>query len=91
MIARSGETIPGFEVPLHRALTEPVLLGGAPRGVAIFIGTMAAAVGLGLQLWLAGLLIWGIGHAAAVRAAGFDPQFPEVLARHLRHRAWLDA
>lgn len=91
MIARSRETIPGFEVPLHRALTEPVLLGGAPRGMAIFIGTVAAAIGLGLQLWLAGILIWVVGHAAAVRAARFDPQFPGVLARHLRHRVWLEA
>ena len=23
--------LPGFEVPLHRSLTEPVLLAGAPR------------------------------------------------------------
>ncbi|MBN9424720.1 MAG: conjugal transfer protein TrbD, partial [Candidatus Accumulibacter sp.] len=22
--------MPGFEVPLHRSLTEPILLGGAP-------------------------------------------------------------
>ena len=39
----------GFEVPLHRSLTEPILLGGAPRTVAIANGTLAAAVGLGLQ------------------------------------------
>ncbi len=38
----------GFEVPLHRSLTEPILLGGAPRTVAIANGTLAAAVGLGL-------------------------------------------
>ena len=37
----------GFEVPLHRSLTEPILLGGAPRTVAIANGTLAAAVGLG--------------------------------------------
>ena len=42
----------GFEVPLHRSLTEPILLGGAPRTVAIANGTLAAAVGLGLQLWI---------------------------------------
>ena len=26
---------PGFEVPLHRSLTEPILMGGAPRTVAM--------------------------------------------------------
>ena len=50
--------IEGFEVPLHRSLTEPILLGGAPRAIAIVNGTIAAALGLGLQLWLAGLLLW---------------------------------
>ena len=25
------DPIPGFEAPVHRALTEPILLGGAPR------------------------------------------------------------
>ena len=49
------ELIPGFEVPLHRSLAEPILLGGAPRNVAILNGTLAAVVGLGLQLWLPGL------------------------------------
>ena len=28
----------GFEVPLHRSLTEPLLMGGAPRTVAIANG-----------------------------------------------------
>ena len=26
-----GETVAGFYAPVHRALTEPILLGGAPR------------------------------------------------------------
>lgn len=78
------ETIPGFIAPIHRALTEPILLGGAPRSVAILNGTLAAALGLGLQLWIAGLLFWIIGHAAAVWAAKRDPLFVEVVRRHLR-------
>lgn len=80
----------GFEVPLHRSLTEPILLGGAPRSVAIVNGTLAAALGLGLQLWLVGLAVWVIGHAAAVYLAKTDPQFMEVLIRHLRHRSFLE-
>ena len=31
--------IPGFYAPVHRALVEPILLGGAPRTVAIANGT----------------------------------------------------
>ena len=78
------EQIPGFVAPVHRALTEPILMGGAPRAVAILNGTLAAALGLGLLLWLAGLLLWFIGHMAAVWAAKRDPEFVEVVRRHVR-------
>jgi type IV secretion system protein VirB3 len=81
--------IDGFEAPLHRALTEPILLGGAPRGIAILNGTLAAALGLGLQVWLAGLVFWVVGHSLAVFAAKRDPEFATVLARHLRQKGWL--
>jgi type IV secretory pathway TrbD component len=84
-------TVAGFEVPLHRALTEPILLAGAPRTVAIANGTLAAAVGLGLQLWLPGLALWLIGHALAVWGARTDPQFMQVFARHIKHPVMLDA
>ena len=80
--------IEGFEVPLHRALTEPILLAGAPRSIAIVNGTVAAALGLGLHLWLAGLLLWAVGHSIAVFAARRDPQVAQVLPRHLRQRSW---
>ncbi len=78
------DLVPGFVVPLHRALTEPILLGGAPRAVAILNGTLAAVVGLGLRLWIAGLLLWLIGHGLAVWAAKRDPLFVDVVRRHLR-------
>ena len=72
--------LPGFEVPLHRSLTEPVLLAGAPRSFAILNGTLAAAIGLGLRLWIAGLLIWLAGHALAVWVTRRDPEFLTVLS-----------
>ena len=76
--------VPGFTVPVHRALTEHILLGGAPRSIAILNGTLAAAIGLGLRLWLVGLLIWAVGHFLAVWAARRNPQFVDVVRRHLR-------
>lgn len=79
-----NEPVPGFVVPLHRALTEPILLAGAPRSVAILNGTLAAAFGLGLRLWIAGLLLGLIGHGLAVWAAKRDPLFVDVVRRHLR-------
>ncbi|STU23969.1 VirB11 [Klebsiella pneumoniae] len=82
--------VAGFEVPLHRSLTEPILLGGAPRTMAIANGTLAAAVGLGLQLWIPGVVLWIVGHSLAVWGARVDPQFMQVFARHIKHRPLLD-
>ena len=85
----SGVHLEGFEAPIHRALVEPILLGGAPRGIAILNGTLAAALGLGLQQWLVGIILWVGGHSLAVVAARRDPDFAPVLVRHLRQRGHL--
>ncbi len=78
--------VEGFEVPLHRSLTLPILLAGAPRPVAILNGTLAAAIGLGLQMWLAGLIFFLLGHTLAAFAAKRDPHFVDVVLRHLRQK-----
>jgi len=80
------DAAPGFTIPVHRALTEHMLLGGAPRSIAIMNGTLAGAVGLGQRLWLVGIAIWAIGHFAAVWAAKRDPQVVEVGSRHRASR-----
>ncbi|WP_315807212.1 MULTISPECIES: VirB3 family type IV secretion system protein [unclassified Bradyrhizobium] len=80
----ADQQFPGFAITVRRSLTEPILLGGAPRAIAILNGTLAAALGLGLRLWIAGLLFWAIGHGVAVWAAKRDPDFVEVVRRHLR-------
>jgi type IV secretion system protein TrbD len=87
----SHDSVGAFEAPLHRALTEPILLAGAPRAVAILNGTVSAAIGLGLRLWIAGLILWVIGHVAAVWAAKRDPSFVEVVRRHVRYPVHLGA
>ena len=81
--------IEGFETPMHRSLAEPILLGGAPRAIAIVNGTIAAALGLGLQIWVAGIIVWAVGHSIAVFATRRDPSFAPVLVRHLRQKGYL--
>jgi type IV secretory pathway TrbD component len=83
------EAVPGYVVPVHRALTEHILLGGAPRGLAIASATLAGAIGLGLRLWIAGLAVFVLGHMVAVWAARRDPQFVDVARRHLRFPNYL--
>jgi type IV secretion system protein TrbD len=85
-----AETIPGYNVPVHRALTEHILLGGAPRGLAILNATLAGAIGLGLRLWIAGIVIWAIGYVIAIWAAKRDPQFVDVARRHMRFPNFLN-
>jgi type IV secretion system protein VirB3 len=81
-----GVHIEGFEAPIHASLGSPILLGGAPRALAIVNGTIAAAIALGLQQWIAGLLIWAAGQTVCVIAARKDPDFATVLLRHLRQK-----
>ena len=78
-----------LSLPLHRSLTEPVLMAGAPRAAAISIGTVSAAFVFGLQLIIPGVLLWICLHSAAVLAAKADPDFLAVIARHMRHKAYL--
>ena len=81
--------VEGYEISLHRSLAEPILMAGAPRSAAIAIGTLAAALALGLQLWLPGLILWALGHSAAVFMARSDPDFMIVASRSTRHREHL--
>ena len=79
----------GYDIPLHRSLTEPILMAGAPRAAAIAIGTLAAALALGLHLWIPGLLLWVLGHSSAVIMARSDPDFMAVASRSTRHKVHL--
>lgn len=82
--------VEGYEIPLHRSLAEPILLGGAPRGAAIAIGTLATVLALGLRLWIPGLVFWIAGHSAAVFLARLDPDFLTVALWSVRHREHLE-
>lgn len=72
--------MPDLEVPLHRSLTQPILLAGLPRRLALLLWTTAAAFALGLhQLWVIpiALVLHGVFAAMARR----DPHFFDVVTR----------
>lgn len=81
--------IEGFVIPVRRSLTEPILLAGAPRTATILNGTIAAALGLGLQLAPLGIIYWVAMHTICVFLARKDPQFMDVLIRHIKHKSYL--
>ena len=80
----------GFEVPIHRSLTQVIMLGGVPREIAILNGTMTAAVVLGLHSWF-GLPLGVVVHVVCLRLAKADPQFFYVYRRCLKFRTFYEA
>ncbi len=80
--------IEGLEIPVHHALTAPIPLGAVPCAVVILNGTLAAAIGIGLQQWIAGIGLFVAGHTLAVLAARCGSDFHSVLVCHLRQREW---
>jgi type IV secretion system protein VirB3 len=73
----------GFEVPVHRSLTEPILLAGLPRRLALLMWTFSAAIVLGLyQLWFLAVAV--ALHLFFAALARRDPQFFDVFVRAVR-------
>lgn len=73
----------GFEVPIHRSLTEPILLAGLPRNFAFLLWTPGMVIILGLyQLWFVPIQI-GL-HLVFAYLTKRDPHFFEVFKRALR-------
>lgn len=77
----------GYEVPIHRALTEVIMIAGVPRAVALLNGTLAAALGLGMKSWYAIPLCLFI-HVICVFATKRDAQFFDCFRRHLRQKKY---
>jgi hypothetical protein len=77
---------PGIAAPVHRALTEPILLAGAPRAIAI-CQRHAGRRGRARPAPLAGRVCSGsaIGHGRRSGPPAMIPQFFEVGRRHMRY------
>jgi type IV secretory pathway TrbD component len=77
----------GLEVPIHRALTQQIMILGAPREIAILNGTLTAAMVLGLHSFL-GLPVGIAIHAIAVAVSKRDAQFFATFRRQLKQRRY---
>ena len=75
----------GFEVPIHRSLTQTIMIAGAPREITIANGTLTAAMVLGMQTLL-GLPVGLIIQALAVAISKHDPQFFGTFKRQIRQK-----
>ena len=77
----------GFEIPLHKSLTEKILVMGAPREITLLNGTFGAAFGLGLHSWSV-VPFCLVFPSIAVWATKQDPQFFDCFRRHIKQRKY---
>lgn len=77
----------GFVVPVHRSLTQPILVGGAPREFAIMNGTIGAALLFGLHSFFA-VPVCIVLHLGAVALTRHDPAFLDTFRRHINHKSY---
>lgn len=77
--------IEGFEIPIHRSLTEEMLLAGCPRAIVILNGSVFVMLVLILQIWYT-IPFNIILHIAAVMVTKKDPQFFECFKRYIHKK-----
>lgn len=80
---RDPRDVPGYLAPVRQALTQPILMGGAPRSYAILNGTLAAIVAFAGAI-VPGVILGIAGHVLGVFLARRDPEVIEVLKRAMR-------
>lgn len=79
----------GFQIPIHQALTQPILIGGLPREFAILTGTITAATVIGMHSF-GGLLVGAVVFVVGRLLAKDDPQFLQTFKRHIHERAYYE-
>ena len=77
-------------MPIHRSLTQPIMLGGAPREFAILNGAFGAVLLFGLHSIL-GIPVFLLLHTAAVVLARHDPYFLDTFRRHINQKHYYEA
>ena len=80
-------SVPGFAIKIHNSLTAVLLTAGVPRQFFILNGTLSAAIGLGMQSWYAIPIFFGL-HISAVLMTKKDPQFFQVMLRHVKQKSY---
>jgi type IV secretory pathway TrbD component len=74
--------VEGFKVPIHRSLTEPLMMGGIPRHIALINGFVTMFLVMGSQsLWL--LPIGILSHLILASAYRRDKQILSVIRVNL--------
>ena len=78
--------VPGFEVPLHQSLLEPVTIKGVARVPAILIGMAGALLVFSLHKVTGGVLLTLGLWAVARHLTEMDPNMFDFIVRRARSR-----
>lgn len=70
--------VPGFYTPLHRSLTEPMMLAGIPPKIAIGLGTVTVILVLAWHFY-ALIPVLLVAYVAAVAVCRNDPYAFEII------------
>ncbi len=80
----------GFQIPIHRSLTQQILIAGVPREMAIINGTITSAIVLGLHsFW--GFPLGLIIHLVAMHLTKEDEQFFDTFRRQIKQKKYYHA
>lgn len=79
-------SVPGYEIPLHQSLLEPVTIKGVARVPAILIGTLGALLVFSLHKVTGGVLLSVGLWAIARHLTEMDPHMFEFIVRRARSR-----
>lgn len=80
----------GYNIPLHRSLTEPLLMAGVPRNFCMMNLTMGLGISIMIKFYFF-LLITFFLHVVMVFVTKKDPQYFEALRRHVNDKDFFDA
>jgi type IV secretion system protein VirB3 len=80
---RDIRDVSGYLAPVRQALTQPILMGGAPRPYAILNGTLASVIAFA-GAPLVGLAVGVAGHIVGIFLARRDADAIDVLKRARR-------
>lgn len=74
----------GYEIPLHRAITQPILWGGVPERFFIVNMAITAIIAIPLHMIVLGIAFGIVIHTLLAWLTKRDPHFADVLPRHLK-------
>lgn len=81
--------------PIPSALTQPILIAGAQREPVIMLWTVVFMFLFGMRWTVFSLvvtfLLATVGHVSLVLLAKYDPEYFQILRRHLSHRDYYSA